>query len=77
MSTWKAVNWNRPDDEYTAQFWNQNMMQFWTDEEIPLSDDKMSWLTLSDEEQQAYKQVLGGLDLARHNSRGMSACRKF
>lgn len=63
MNTWKAVNWNRPDDEYTAQFWNQNVMQFWTDEEIPLSDDKMSWLTLSDEEQQAYKQVLGGLTL--------------
>jgi ribonucleoside-diphosphate reductase beta chain len=59
----KAVNWNRPDDEFTAAFWNQNVMQFWTDEEIPLSDDKMSWMTLSPEEQQTYMQVLGGLTL--------------
>lgn len=59
----KAVNWNRPDDEFTAAFWNQNVMQFWTDEEIPLSDDKMSWMTLRPEEQQTYMQVLGGLTL--------------
>jgi len=63
MAPMKAVNWNRPDDEYSAQFWNQNVMQFWTDEEIPLSDDKMSWLTLSAAEQQTYMRVLGGLTL--------------
>ncbi|MCS7462611.1 class 1b ribonucleoside-diphosphate reductase subunit beta [Paenibacillus doosanensis] len=59
----KAVNWNRPDDDFTAMFWNQNIMQFWTDEEIPLSDDKMSWLTLSPTEQELYMKVLGGLTL--------------
>ncbi|MBD2847024.1 class 1b ribonucleoside-diphosphate reductase subunit beta [Paenibacillus sp. IB182496] len=59
----RAVNWNRPDDEYTAMIWNQNIMQFWTDEEIPLSDDKMSWLTLSPAEQALYMKVLGGLTL--------------
>jgi len=63
MSTWKAVNWNRPDDDFTIAFWNQNIMQFWTDEEIPLSDDKMSWLTLSEAEQELYMKVLGGLTL--------------
>ncbi|NGZ74924.1 class 1b ribonucleoside-diphosphate reductase subunit beta [Saccharibacillus alkalitolerans] len=59
----KAVNWNRPADDFTQMFWNQNIMQFWTDEEIPLSDDKMSWITLNEDEQEAYMQVLGGLTL--------------
>ncbi|MFD0713888.1 class 1b ribonucleoside-diphosphate reductase subunit beta [Paenibacillus sp. GCM10027626] len=63
MTVRKAVNWNRPDDEYSITFWNQNIMQFWTDDEIPLSDDKMSWLTLNDAERELYKKVLGGLTL--------------
>ncbi|QGQ95943.1 class 1b ribonucleoside-diphosphate reductase subunit beta [Paenibacillus psychroresistens] len=61
--TFKAVNWNRPDDDYTSTFWNQNIMQFWTDEEIPLSDDKMSWIKLSEAERELYMKVLGGLTL--------------
>ncbi len=63
MAVWQAVNWNRPEDPYTEQFWNQNVMQFWTDDEIPLSDDKMSWLALSADEQETYMKVLGGLTL--------------
>jgi ribonucleoside-diphosphate reductase beta chain len=63
MGVMKAVNWNRPDDDFTITFWNQNIMQFWTDEEIPLSDDKMSWMTLSDAERTLYMKVLGGLTL--------------
>lgn len=59
----KAVNWNRPDDDFTITFWNQNIMQFWTDDEIPLSDDKMSWLELSADERELYMKVLGGLTL--------------
>lgn len=59
----KAVNWNRPDDDFTMTFWNQNIMQFWTDDEIPLSDDKMSWIELSQAERDTYKKVLGGLTL--------------
>jgi len=59
----KAVNWNRPDDDFTMTFWNQNIMQFWTDDEIPLSDDKMAWLELSAAERDTYKKVLGGLTL--------------
>jgi ribonucleoside-diphosphate reductase beta chain len=63
MNVWKAVNWNRPDDDFTDTFWKQNIMQFWTDEEIPLSDDKMSWLTLNEAERELYMKVLGGLTL--------------
>lgn len=63
MPAIQAVNWNRPDDDFTMMFWNQNIMQFWTDDEIPLSDDKMTWVTLSDLEKDAYMKVLGGLTL--------------
>lgn len=63
MSAIQAVNWNRPDDDFSLMFWNQNIMQFWTDDEIPLSDDKMSWLTLSEIEKDSYMKVLGGLTL--------------
>jgi ribonucleoside-diphosphate reductase beta chain len=59
----KAVNWNRPDDEYTLEFWRQNIMQFWTDDEIPLSDDLRSWLELNETERELYMKVLGGLTL--------------
>ncbi|MGG1312623.1 MULTISPECIES: class 1b ribonucleoside-diphosphate reductase subunit beta [Cohnella] len=59
----KAVNWNRPDDDYTIMFWKQNIMQFWTDDEIPLSDDKMTWIKMSEAEQEVYIKVLGGLTL--------------
>lgn len=59
----KAVNWNRPDDDFTQTFWQQNVMQFWTDEEIPLSDDKMDWELMTPEERKLYKHVLGGLTL--------------
>jgi len=59
----KAVNWNRPDDDFTQTFWQQNVMQFWTDEEIPLSDDKMDWELMTQDERSLYKKVLGGLTL--------------
>lgn len=63
MTTYNAVNWNRSDDDYTLTFWQQNLMQFWTDEEFPLSEDKMSWIDLTKSEQEVYKRVLGGLTL--------------
>ena len=63
MTTFKAVNWNRLDDDITLPFWEQNVQQFWLDTEIPLSDDKMSWIDLTKPEQEVYKRVLGGLTL--------------
>lgn len=59
----QAVNWNEEHDEYTQMFWKQNIMQFWIDEEIPVSQDKNVWLELSKEEQETYKKVLAGLTL--------------
>ena len=42
----QAVNWNRTEDPYSKLFWDQNVRQFWVDEEIPLADDKLVWMTL-------------------------------
>ncbi|TLG76728.1 class 1b ribonucleoside-diphosphate reductase subunit beta [Culicoidibacter larvae] len=68
-----AVNWNRMDDDYTKIFWDQNVRQFWVDEEIPLADDKLTWMTLTEEEKRAYEHVLGGLTLldTEQGSNGM------
>ncbi|MDQ0513753.1 ribonucleoside-diphosphate reductase beta chain [Mycoplasmoides fastidiosum] len=60
----KAVNWNQMEDEYSKIFWDQNVRQFWVDEEIPLSSDKLQWETkLNKDEQDLYEKVLSGLTL--------------
>ncbi|MBO9599587.1 MAG: class 1b ribonucleoside-diphosphate reductase subunit beta [Cohnella sp.] len=63
MAAIKAVNWNKQEDDFTKTFWDQNIMQFWTDDEIPLSDDKMAWMNLSEAQRELYMKVLGGLTL--------------
>ncbi|MGL4820783.1 MAG: ribonucleotide-diphosphate reductase subunit beta, partial [Bacilli bacterium] len=63
MRTYEAVNWNETTDHYTQMFWQQNIMQFWVDEEIPVSLDKNTWIKLSTEEQETYQKVLAGLTL--------------
>lgn len=40
---YKAVNWNRFEDSLSKTFWEQNIRQFWVDEEISISDDKNFW----------------------------------
>jgi ribonucleoside-diphosphate reductase beta chain len=57
----QAANWNRPDDDYSAAFFDQNYIQIWTEKEIALNDDVLSWNRLSPEGRRLYKKVLGGL----------------
>ncbi|AHH03998.1 Ribonucleoside-diphosphate reductase beta chain (plasmid) [Borrelia nietonii YOR] len=59
----EAINWNRLNNSYTKMFWDQNIRQFWVDEEIPISDDKLIWNTLDGEERDVYEKILGGLTL--------------
>ncbi len=59
----EAVNWNRPTDDFSESFLKQNIAQFWTAEEIGVSRDISTWVTLSEEERDVYKNVLGGLTL--------------
>ncbi|BDU67437.1 MAG: ribonucleoside-diphosphate reductase subunit beta [Candidatus Tyloplasma litorale] len=59
----KAINWNRLSDDFSKMFWDQNVRQFWVDEEISLVEDKKVWLTLTKEERKTYEKVLAGLTL--------------
>ncbi|CCE66683.1 class 1b ribonucleoside-diphosphate reductase subunit beta [Candidatus Mycoplasma haematominutum] len=62
--TWEGVNWNEINSKFTKIFWDQNVRQFWVDEEIPLSGDKLVWQTkLSEKEREVYVKVLGSLTL--------------
>lgn len=63
MTLYRAVNWNKTDDNFTQMFWEQNVQQMWVDTEFDLEPDKMSWLDLEKTEQEVYKRVLGGLTL--------------
>ncbi len=61
----KAVNWNDLEDNKYKVFWDQNVRQFWVDEEIPVSDDKLFWNQgdISDLEKDTYEKILAGLTL--------------
>ncbi|QDF14376.1 ribonucleotide reductase of class Ib (aerobic) beta subunit [Staphylococcus phage PMBT8] len=58
-----AGNWNRKDDNYSEMFILQNLKQFWLPEEISLSNDVLSWNTLTNDERDTYSKVLAGLTL--------------
>lgn len=61
----KAVNWNDLDDQLYKDFWDQNVRQFWVDEEIPVSEDKLLWEggKISELEKDTYEKILAGLTL--------------
>lgn len=59
----KAVNWNRPTDNFTLAFWEQNLKQMWVDTEYTPSKDRKVWGRLDPAMQDVYKKVLGGLTL--------------
>lgn len=61
----KAVNWNHTDNEIYKTFWDQNIRQFWVDEEIPVTEDKEDWLSdkLSKDQKDTYEKILAGLTL--------------
>lgn len=60
----KAVNWNQTEDDLTLVFWNQNIRQFWVDEEISISEDINTWNSkLSKQQKDVYKRVSSILTL--------------
>lgn len=60
-----AVNWNSSDNQLYKTFWDQNIRQFWVDEEIPVSEDKQVWNSgqISTLEKDTYEKVLASLTL--------------
>lgn len=64
IDCWEGVNWNEISCKFNKEFWDQNVRQFWVDEEIPLSGDKLIWQSkLSKDEKDVYIKVLGSLTL--------------
>ncbi len=69
----KAVDWNNLDDDLYKVFWDQNVRQFWVDEEIPISDDKQDWEggLLTPDEKDIYEKILASLTLLDTEQGGM------
>ena len=61
----EAVDWNNLENDLYKTFWDQNVRQFWVDEEIPVAEDKQDWESdlLSAPEKDTYEKVLAGLTL--------------
>lgn len=68
-----AVNWNKQEDYYSSQFFDQNTKQFWLEKEIAVSDDIDTWNSLTPDEKETYRKVLAGLTLldTRQGGNGM------
>lgn len=63
FNTFEGVDWSTPVDDFTGMFYEQNKKQFWVPEEISIPLDVPSWNKLTEEEQDTYFKVLGGLTL--------------
>ncbi|NMA97751.1 MAG: ribonucleotide-diphosphate reductase subunit beta, partial [Phyllobacteriaceae bacterium] len=50
-SRFRAINWNRVQDDKDLEVWNHLTSNFWLPEKVPLSNDIPSWATLTPDEQ--------------------------
>lgn len=66
-----AVNWNVPEDDFTAVFYEQNVKQFWIDTEFVPSKDIKVWNKMTPQERNTYRKVLGGLTLLDTEQNGV------
>ena len=63
LSTVRAINWNRIEDDKDLEIWNRLTGNFWLPEKVPLSNDIQSWELLLPEEKQLTIRVFTGLTL--------------
>lgn len=59
----RSVNWNLINDDKDLEVWNRITQNFWLPEKIPVSNDLVSWRTLSPEWQQLITRTFTGLTL--------------
>ena len=60
---YKAIDWNRIEDEIDKEVWEKLVAQFWTDTRVPVSNDLDDWRKLSQAERDLIGKVFGGLTL--------------
>ncbi|WP_027063044.1 class 1b ribonucleoside-diphosphate reductase subunit beta [Mesoplasma seiffertii] len=59
----RSVNWNFINDEKDLEVWTRVTQNFWLPEKIPVSNDLVSWKTLTPEWQQLVTRTFTGLTL--------------
>ncbi|AUF83380.1 class 1b ribonucleoside-diphosphate reductase subunit beta [Mesoplasma syrphidae] len=59
----RSVNWNFINDEKDLEVWTRVTQNFWLPEKIPVSNDIVSWKTLTPEWQQLVTRTFTGLTL--------------
>ena len=60
---YRAINWNKLEDQIDKATWEKLTEQFWLDTRIPLSNDLPDWRKFSDENKEVVAHVFGGLTL--------------
>lgn len=63
LSHVSAINWNKIIDDKDLEAWNRLTGNFWLPEKVPLSNDIVTWQTLTPNEQQLTIRVFTGLTL--------------
>lgn len=53
-----SANWNQPEDDFTQDFFMELKSNIWHPEEIPVTTDKNTWKTLTENQRWAYSQNL-------------------
>ncbi|KKC35675.1 ribonucleotide-diphosphate reductase subunit beta [Devosia epidermidihirudinis] len=75
VSRFRAINWNRIQDDKDLEVWGRLTSNFWLPEKVPLSNDIPSWATLTPVEQQLTIRVFTGLTLLDTIQNGVGAVR--
>ena len=57
----RAINWNSIPDDLDKQVWDRLTANFWLPEKVPVSNDRQSWNTLTDDEKLLVKRVFASL----------------
>ena len=75
VSRFRAINWNRVQDDKDLEVWNRLTSNFWLPEKVPLSNDIPSWATLTPDEQKLTIRVFTGLTLLDTIQNGVGSIR--
>ncbi|WP_339034317.1 class 1b ribonucleoside-diphosphate reductase subunit beta [Spiroplasma endosymbiont of Cantharis rufa] len=59
----RSINWNVMNDDKDLEVWNRVTQNFWLPEKVPVSNDLVSWKTLTPEWQELVTRTFTGLTL--------------
>lgn len=59
----RAVNWNRLEDQKDKEVWDRLWANFWLPEKVPVANDIQVWATLTDQQRLTTVRIFTGLTL--------------